>query len=575
MCNFANMKKITTFIFSAAALMAVFSCGGNIDVDNPGGDDNPGNVTPNPPQETEKEKVLDLTKATLGDLAEQQGIRLGAAFTYWEYRNNPRVAEILTREFKAVTFGNEMKHDAIVQSSGIMKFDTADQMARWAKDAGAELFGHVLGWHSQQQTAYLNRIISQAVASAVDDGSTPAAPIDGGIDFEKYTAGPSQQLLESGEFVQINGPDYVSVTAESAHSGSLSLRMDNSDAHSVNNWDVQVVTKGYRVTAGRTYRLSWYARASQPADLQIDIRGDGDVQYRNSAWGNYPKTGTDWTYQSLEYTVVSGSSLSMAFFGATEAATYFIDDIQITPLDGTAGDKAASEAVDAAFKEYVYGMVEHFDVYAWDVVNETFADGSGQFRTRGNATNDFVWGNYYPSTKDWVDAAFAYAADACAKYGKTPVLYINDYNLETDALKRRAFCNYAAGNPQVTGVATQMHIDISTPDLKDKITACLKDLAATGKIVRISELDLKNNDEAAQADLFKYIFQQYLEIVPEGRRGGITFWGINDKDSWVGENNHPLLWKGANYDHKLAYEALYIYLCELNGIDPYTYVDKV
>ena len=63
--------------------------------------------------------------------------------------------------------------------------------------------------------------------------------------------------------------------------------------------------------------------------------------------------------------------------------------------------------------------------------------------------------------------------------------------------------------------------------------------------------------------------------MPEGRRGGITFWGINDKDSWVGENNHPLLWKGANYDHMLAYDALYIYLCELNGIDPYTYVDKV
>ena len=114
-----------------------------------------------------------------------------------------------------------------------------------------------------------------------------------------------------------------------------------------------------------------------------------------------------------------------------------------------------------------------------------------------------------------------------------------------------------------------MHLDISTPDLKAKIEASLKDLKATGKMVRISELDLKNNSEEAQADLFKFIFQKYLEIVPASQRGGITFWGLNDKDSWVGEKNHPLVWKGSKYEKKKAYDALYVYLCELNGISPY------
>ena len=52
-------------------------------------------------------------------------------------------------------------------------------------------------------------------------------------------------------------------------------------------------------------------------------------------------------------------------------------------------------------------------------------------------------------------------------------------------------------------------------------------------------------------------------------QGGITFWGLNDKDSWVGEKNHPLVWKGSKYEKKKAYDALYVYLCELNGISPY------
>ena len=553
------MKKISAIILFLACLTSVFSCQKEIP-DDPGTDNPPIVVPPAP-------KQVDYGKYGLGDLAEKQGIKLGAAFTYGEYRNNPQVAEILAKEFKAVTFGNEMKHDAIVQPSGQFRFITADQMVQWAKQAGTELFGHVLGWHSQQQRSYLNAVISQA--SSAGSGNSQIAPIGGVLDFESYTAGPSAQILQSGEFVQINGPEYVAVTGEYAHSGSLSLMMDNSDGHCTDSWDVQVITKTFPVTAGNTYTLAWYARASAPADLQIDIRGDGDVKYKNSAWGQFAKMTTEWTYQSLEYTVESGRELSVAFYGGTEAVTYYLDDIQILGSTDSSAE-AVREAVDDAFKTYVYGMVEHFDVYAWDVVNETFADGAGgAFRTRGNTANDFVWGNYYPSTKDWVDAAFTYATDACAKFGKTPVLYINDYNLETDTPKRQALCRYASGNPKVTGVASQMHLDMSTPDLKGKVEASLKDLVATGKMVRIAELDLKSTDETSQADMIKYIFQKYLEIVPQAQRGGITFWGINDKDSWVGEKNAPLLWKGVNYEKKEAYKTLYLYLCELNGMDPY------
>ncbi len=537
------------------------SSSGNNNGNNNGNDN--GTTTPEDP-------VVDYDKYSLGDLAGRLGIKLGAAFTYWEYRNNPNVSDILTREFKAATFGNEMKHDAIVRADGSMNFNTADQMAQWTKDAGAELFGHVLGWHSQQQTNYLNAIINQASA-----GENPINPqaIDGGIDFESFTAGSSAQLLESGLFTQINGSSYVSVTSDQAHSGSLSLKMDNSGGQATNSWDIQVITKAFPVTAGKTYRIAWYGKASREANFQIDLRGDGDTQYKSTEWGHFSKPGTNWTYQYLDYTVQSGTELSIAFYGASEAVAYFIDDIQVFPADAAPASgvsAAVAEAIDNAFKTYVYGMVEHFDVYAWDVVNETFSDGTnGAFRTQQTTQNGFVWGAYYPSTKDWVDKAFEYATDACAKYGKNPVLYINDYNLETDPGKRRALCNYAKNNPKVTGVASQMHLDISTPDLKGKIEASLKDLAATGKMVRIAELDLKNNSEKDQADIFVYIFQKYLEIVPPAQRGGITFWGINDKDSWVEESNHPLLWKGANYQAKEAYYALWMFLCEANGLSPY------
>ena len=705
------MKKLSVYIILSLSLVAVLSCGKEPQPVKPSGQ----NENENPPVQTDP--VVDYDKYQLKELAAKAGIKLGVSFTYGEY--GPAVEQILKKDFAAVTFGNEMKHDNIVTKNGGYDFYRADRMVTWAKACGNELFGHTLGWHSQQQRAYLDNVIAKAApnnkaslvqrnwnfetgtldgfvvdgfevfsslydvfagdyaAKAVKNGATLQidAPIEAGktykvsfwakslaksavesnvgvisgdgqvtttvvtsswnkffvtfptesvgefayrlsatqdvvidniriididgqpsgddpeepvvIDFENFTAGGAGQLTSSGLFAYYNGGDYVSVTNEQAHGGSLSLKMDNSSAYAKDSWDIQVVTNPFPVTPGKTYRISWYARANQEADFQIDIRGDGNEKYPNSQSGSFPKVGTDWTYQSVDYTVESGSELSFAFYGGVDAVTYYIDDIRLERASAAAAparrrapalqasfnlaDELANDAIGYVYREWVYKMVEHFDVYGWDVVNETFTDWNPDFRNASNTTegNVFVWGQYFPSTKVWVDKAFAYATDALNRYGKTAVLYLNDYNLETLEAKRAAYCEYVEGNPQVTGVGTQMHLDMGEQNLKNKIVASLTDLAATGRMVRISELDIKCTNQKEQAALYKFIFEKYLEIVPEAQRGGITIWGINDKDSWVKEVNHPLLYAGVNYVRKPAYETLYLYLCERAGLDPY------
>ncbi len=726
----ADMKKFSVLILISAMLVASFSCS------KPEKEDpiKPDPVKPDPtptPDPDPQPPTIDFTKASLGELAAKKGVKLGAAVTYWEYRNNPQVKDILKREFDAVTFGNEMKHDAIVNASGKFNFSSADEMVSWMKECGVDLFGHTLGWHQQQQIPYMNSLIAKASdnsesllkanwnfesgtldnytadgfsvtevytevfggnysAKATKDGSTLSftAPVQegssyvfsfwakgpkgaqlsftsddgqsvstavsdswlkysvevpagtsadpeclitadsgvivdnlrifgagsgsgddpgdepsgyinpyalgGGIDFEKYTAGTTAADLLADGFTQINGPDYVKVSGDFANSGSLSLRMDNSDGHATESWDVQVITPSWDIEGGKTYRVAWYARSNEGADLQIDIRLESGVSYYSSVYNQFPKMTSDWTYQWVDIgTKESDSSIQVAFYGATQAALYHIDDIQVfdtvhaeetstaakglkpndlpafkttSSLDG----ETADDALGFVYKNWVYTMIEHFDAYGWDVVNETFTE-NGQFRSKSNTTDDksFIWGTYFGGQKNFVDKAFAYAKDALSLYGKTADLYINDYNLETSPSKRKALCDYAASNPDITGVGSQMHLDMKTPDLQNKIVQMLKDMVATGKKVRISELDIKCTGLDAQAELYKFIFEQYIELVPDAQKGGITMWGINDKDSWVGENNHPLLWMGSGYTRKPAYEALYVYLCKLNGIDPY------
>ena len=544
-----RMKKILTLALLSVLAFAASSCGKedptHITPSKP--DEKP--VTPDPPAQ----KVVDYDKYNLKDVAAKAGLKLGVSFTYWEYRNNAKVADILKRDFAAVTFGNEMKHDGIVQAGGAYNFTNADQMAAWAKACGTELFGHTLGWHSQQQRAYLNNLISKA---ATDN---KASLLQRNWNFETGTLDGFQ--TDGFELFQSLYDVFAGGYAAKAVKNGATLQFD------------------VALEVGKTYEVSFWAKTVAESLVESNVgvlSGDGQetVTVVSSSWRKYS-------------VILPTESLGTFAYRITATQDVVIDNIRIAPATKAApaaGDvppalnsgfsldgELVNDVIGYVYRDWVYTMVGHFDAYGWDVVNETFTDWPVEFRTAGNTPGDnvFVWGQYFKSTKEWVDKAFAYATDALARNGKEAILYLNDYNLETIEAKRKAYCDYVKGNPQVTGVGTQMHLDMATEDLENKIVKSLKDLQATGRIVRISELDIKCKDRTAQAVLYKFIFQKYLEIVPPAQRGGITIWGINDKDSWVKEENMPLLYQGVNYVRKPAWEALYVYLCEVAGLDPY------
>jgi GH35 family endo-1,4-beta-xylanase len=134
--------------------------------------------------------------------------------------------------------------------------------------------------------------------------------------------------------------------------------------------------------------------------------------------------------------------------------------------------------------------------------------------------------------------------------------------------------NYATweadGVTKVDGLGTQMHVacyaNESTQRSKERaVEEMYRLMAATGKLVRVSELDMtyidasgnevatENMTEAqhkAMADYYTFIVKKYFEIVPENQQYGITHWSPTD-NGWRG--NTPVgLWD-TNYNRKQAY----------------------
>lgn len=225
-----------------------------------------------------------------------------------------------------------------------------------------------------------------------------------------------------------------------------------------------------------------------------------------------------------------------------------------------------------AMDKWIKGMMNACGgkVKAWDLVNEAISgggnDGQGNYTLQHsegynpNGTWDvggdaFYWQDYMGDLE--------YVRQACRlarKYGPDDVvLFINDYNLESfwdDNKKLKSLINWikkweADGVTKIDGIGTQMHISCSMSDntLNDRkkhITQMFKLMAASGKYVRVSELDMGMDDASGKAvstgnmteamhkrmaDYYEWIIKQYLTIIPPAQQWGICQWCPTDAPS--------------------------------------------
>ncbi|GAA0248266.1 hypothetical protein GCM10010492_55100 [Saccharothrix mutabilis subsp. mutabilis] len=175
-------------------------------------------------------------------------------------------------------------------------------------------------------------------------------------------------------------------------------------------------------------------------------------------------------------------------------------------------------------------------IYAWDVVNEAYADGTSGARRDSNLQRT---GN------DWIEAAFraARAADPGAK------LCYNDYNTDnwshakTQGVYRMVQDFKSRGVP-IDCVGFQAHFNSGNP-VPSNYHTTLQNFANLGVDVQITELDIEGSG-STQAQQYQGVVQACLAV---SRCTGITVWGIRDSDSWRASGT-PLLFD--NYGNKKA-----------------------
>jgi endo-1,4-beta-xylanase len=193
-----------------------------------------------------------------------------------------------------------------------------------------------------------------------------------------------------------------------------------------------------------------------------------------------------------------------------------------------------------AMKNHITKVMQHYQgkIYAWDVVNEAYADGNSGGRRDSNLQR---------SGNDWIEDAFRTARQA----DPTAKLCYNDYNTDNwSAAKTQGVYamvrDFTSRGVPIDCVGFQVHFTGGSA-LPGNFQTTLSSFAALGVDVQLTEVDVTN----ASTSQYQGLTQACLNVP---RCAGISVWGVRDSDSWRSSEN-PLLFDG-NGNKKAAYTSV-------------------
>ena len=473
---------------------------------------------------------------------------LGGATSADNFNQLGQVYALCKSNFDEVVTGNAFKYASCVSSTGAMDFSRVAAFVKNATAAGLTIYGHTLCWHSQQQPAYLNSLITDPnAAKHVLHVSIPEAK-NNLWDWELYL-NPTEPM--------VTGKTYT-----------LKMRVKASQNFDITVWPQGASTQYWPTPSFKT-TTEW-------TNITASFEAKQDLNQLRFELGKF---GGDLWMDNVELLDPDGKNLiAEGDFenGTTDGWSKpswhnYSFNIVTDPDQGSAGggmsEQTKKDTLTWALDKFISGIMKACDgkVKAWDVVNEPISgrdlDGDGyydlQSATRGtvdpaSAKTNFYWQDHLGDL-EYVRTAVRLAR----KYGpEDEKLFINDYNLEA-AYDHNKKCESlihwiqqweSDGVTKIDGIGSQMHVAYSLNPAVQKANEeayinMLHLLAKSGKLVRISELDMGITDangktlhtadvtdemKKKMAEYYHFIVKNYLEIIPAAQQYGITVWGVTD-----------------------------------------------
>ena len=509
-----------------------------------------------------------------------------------ENLDNALVRNMISKNASETVAGNAMKMASCVDGNGNMNFNNVKKFVTAATNAGVSVYGHTLAWHSQQPKGWLLKLLADK-------------PIPGTEEFN---------LITLKDFRTDQSIGWKPDNYESEY--GFSFKFDKTDGLKVTTtksypWEVQfVIMSNIVLEKNKEYKMTFNVKGS----------GSGKLDGRLGDWGGGANFSipfsTEWQDVQVSVTPTMDGNF-MLLHVPNYIGDVYIQSIKFEGYKASTVPQTKEEMHDTlvyAMDKWIKSMMEACDgkVKAWDLVNEAIGgdgnDGSGNYTLQHskdydpngnpNATWDvggdaFYWQDYMGDLE--------YVRQACRlarKYGPEDIkLFINDYNLESDwdnNKKVKSLVNWikkweSDGVTKIDGIGTQMHIschenETNLNNIKKHITQMFQIIANSGKLCRISEMDMgyvrgsnrwgssiktsqiTEAEHKKMADFYEWIIKEYFRIIPPEQQWGICQWCATDSPNNSGwRGGEPVGIWDSNYYRKHVYAG---FVRGLNGGEP-------
>ncbi len=463
-------------------------------------------------------------------------LSLGATLKVVDFNKQELAHAAAVTNFDNAAFGTSLMSGTIVNAKGVMNFlDMSDLLAH-VEEIGYEVYGSPLFANANQADEWL---------------ATLTAPIEIPVD---YVEGKTVDYSTMSTF---EGTIEKGSASIASYEGQNVLKIGSAA-------NVRII-EGFEVDPLAKYTTTFWAVAPKDASFYVNFSGN-----------RIDGSGSDGKYtlkaNKVTKVVVEGQSASDVTEGYlrienTRSSVIYIQKVQVGYYPDNHRPQTAQElkdtinyAIDTWCEKLMdinEGRIKSFDLI--DEAIDTKAQLENGMYDLKHSTENIFWQDVLGS-ENYAPVVSRTASEAFAKYGGDPALlkfFISESGL--DDQKKFESLKYWIGiwdanGAKIDGINAKLNLtyseDAATQEAnKATLDNLLANLASTGKLIRISNFDIKYQDATGAsvaaaaitpeqrqqlANYYAYVINSYMTKIPNDKQAGICKGNLADTSDPVG-----------------------------------------
>ena len=464
---------------------------------------------------------------------------LGAQLKVAEFNKQELAHAVAITNFDDLAFGTTLMSGTIVNAKGIMNFLDMKDLLDHVQEIGGKVFGSPIVANANQADEWLTTLTSPI--------EVPVEFVEGkSVNFNEMSVGAFSGTVESG-------------------SASIE-KYDDQNALKIGLLSNVRIVEGFEVDPKANYTITFWARADKDATYNITFSG-------NKVTGAGPNGA--WTFKSGKWTkiVVEAQSAEDVTEGYlrienTRSAVFYIQKVEVGyyPDNHRAQtEQELKDTINYALQAWCEGLMKINEgrITSFDLIDEAI-DTKAVLESNGlydlkHSTEKIFWQDILGS-ENYAPEVSRVASAAYKTHGGDPEklrFFISESGL--DEQKKFESLKYwievwDKNGAKIDGINAKLNLTYSEDAATQAATVAslntlLENLASTGKLIRLSNFDIKYQDAeglsvgadkitAAQrqklADFYGDVITAYMTKIPHEKQAGICKGNMADTSDPVG-----------------------------------------